>query len=338
MDHVSIIRDIRAGQLSSVYSLMGEEPYFIDQICEVLENEVLSEAEKAFNLTVVYGRDVSMDALIQTAKGFPMMGERQVIIVREAQAMDDWRRSANLEALQHYLTQPQPATVLVFAYKGKKMDGRSKAVQTLKKTGVWFESKQLKEGRIPAWVRSYLESYDYRVSDKAAHLLAEFLGTQLSKLKGELDKLMIVVPKGEEITPDHIERNIGISKDYNIFELQKAIGTKNIERTNRIINHFLANPKVYPIQMVLPMLYSYFSKLLVLSKLTDKSSRSVSSALKISPYGADDYLQAHRNYSFDKLTRILGYLRDMDRKSKGLDVDKMEVDPLLREMIFKVMH
>lgn len=338
MDHVSIIRDIRAGQLAPVYSLMGEEPYFIDQITEVLEKEVLNEAEKAFNLTVVYGRDVSMDAVIQTAKGFPMMGDKQVVVVREAQAMDDWRRSASLDSLAHYIAQPQPATVLVFAYKGKKMDARSKAVKALKSTGVWFESKALKEARIPAWVRSYLESSDFQVTEKAAHLLAEFLGTNLSKLKGELDKLMIVVPKGQQITEDHVERNIGISKDYNIFELQKALGSKNIERTNRIISYFLNNPKVYPIQMVLPMLFSFYSKLLVLSKLTDKSSRAVASALKISPYFTDDYMVASRNYSFDKTTRILGYLREMDRKSKGLDVDKIEVEPLFREMIFKMLH
>ena len=338
MDHLRILRDIRSGEIAPIYALMGEEPYFIDQISQVLEDELLTEAEKAFNLTVVYGRDVSMDQVISSAKAFPMMGERQVLVVREAQAMADWKKSENLAALEHYAGNPQPSTVLVFAYKGKKMDGRSKAVKKLKTTGVWFESPRLKEARIPGWVKQYTEDHGYAITDKASYLLAEFLGTDLSKLSNELDKLMILVPKGAEITPDEIEKNIGISKDYNIFELQRALSVKDVTKANRIVNYFLANPKTHPLQMVIPVLYSYFSKLLVYSTLKDKSSANVAKVLRIPPFVVGDYAKAGQLYPYGKLRRIIGYLREMDRKVKGIDVDKMETDALMREMIFKTLH
>lgn len=338
MDHLRILRDIESGNVAPVYSLMGEEPFFIDLITDALEHQLLDEAEKAFNLTVTYGRDATMDRVISAAKAYPMMGDRQVIVVREAQAMDDWKKADRLQPLEQYLEQPQPSTVLVFAYKGKKIDSRLKAGKKLKQTGEWFVSDALKDHKIPGWIRDYVTGRGFSIGDKASMLLHEFLGASLSKLANELDKLMIVVPDGSEITEDHIEHNIGISKDYNIFELQRAIGTKDVVKVNRIVNYFIANPKAYPVQMVLPFLYSYFAKLLTYSNLSDKSSGNVASKLKVPPFVVGEYEKAGRLYSLGKLARILGYLRDMDRKSKGLHVDKMETDPLFREMFYKILH
>lgn len=339
MDHLRIIQDIQSGKLAPVYSLMGEEPFFIDAITEVLEHEVLDEAEKAFNLTVVYGRDVSMDQVISTAKSFPMMGARQVIIVREAQAMDDWKKAEKLNGLEHYLDQPQPSTVLAFAYKGKKIDARLKAGKKLKAKGEWFVSARLREQKIPTWVKGYMESKGHKITDKASYVLSEYLGNDLGKLSGALDKLIIAAPQGEDVTVEHIERNIGISKDYNVFELQRALSTKDIVKSNRILNYFIANPKAYPIQMLLPVLYSYFSKLLLFTSLKDKSSGNVSQALKIPPFVVNDYVAAGRNYSFNKVARIISYIRDCDRKSKGVGVtNRVEHGTLMKELIFKILH
>lgn len=316
---------------------MGEEPFFVDMITDYMEDKLLDEASKAFCQTVVYGRDVSVNQLVSAAKAFPMMGDRQLVLVKEAQDMRDWKRSEELQELEAYVKNPQPSTILVFAFKNKKLDGRLKVAKMLKSEGVVFESKRIREDRIPEWIGEYIEKKGYAIASDARMLLAEYLGNDLGKLVNELDKLCIVIEKGSSIHTEHIEENIGISKDFNVFELQKALGTKDLMKANRIIDYFIANPKANPIQMVLPVLFSYFSRVLNCHYLKDRSSESLKQA-GINPYFKNDYFQAASKYSAGKLERIIGYIRDCDKKSKGVDNYGLDNGTLLKEMTFKILH
>ncbi|MCB0433021.1 MAG: DNA polymerase III subunit delta, partial [Mangrovimonas sp.] len=279
MDEVKqLIEDIQKKKLKPIYFLMGEEPYYIDRISEFIDQNVLSDDEKGFNQMVIYGRDASIDEIVSNAKRFPMMAEYQVVIVKEAQDL-----SRTIEQLADYAKNPQPSTILVLNYKYKTIDKRKTLYKTLQKTGVVFESKKLYENQVADWIRRVLSPKDYTISPKAAQMLVEFLGTELSKINNELEKLQILLPKGAQITPEHIEENIGISKDFNNFELRKAIGERDVFKVQRIVKYFGDNPKDNPMVVTVSLLFNYFSQLLQLHGLTDKSPRNVASALKINP-------------------------------------------------------
>ena len=252
-----IVADIRDGNLKPIYLLMGEDPYYIDKISNYIEDHVLDESEKGFNQVVMYGRDVSVEDIIAFAKRFPMMAERQVLIVKEAQDL-----SRTIEKLVPYIVNPQPTTVLVINYKYKKID-KKKTLQSNSQNGLIFESKPLYENQVADWIRRVLGGKKYQAEPKAAQMLVEFLGTNLSKISNELDKLMSIVPQGTIITPDHIEQHIGISKDFNNFELRKAIGEKNILKANRIIHYFAQNPRHNPLVMTISLLNSFFTQLYI---------------------------------------------------------------------------
>lgn len=334
MDEVrQLVTDIKNGKLHPIYFLMGEEPYYIDKISKYIESSVLSEEEKGFNQMVLYGRDVTIEDVIGNAKRFPMMAEHQVVIVKEAQDL-----SRTIEKLVDYAEQPQPSTILVFNYKYKTIDKRKKLYKTLSKNGVIFESKKLYDNQIGDWIRRVLSGQNYTISPKAAQMLAEFLGTDLSKISNELDKLKIILPEGTQITPEHIEENIGISKDYNNFELQKAVGAKDVLKANQIIKYFGENPKDNPMVVTVSLLYSFFSKLLHLHGLHDKSPRSVSSALKINPYFANEYIAAARNYPMKKVSSVIAILREFDVKSKGVGSNAVSQNDLLKEMMVRIMN
>ena len=257
MEHLRIIRDIELKNFKPIYFLMGEEPYFIDVVTEYIENHVLDDACKAFGQTIVYGRDVSMEQVISLSKSFPMMGDKQVVIVKEAQDMKEWKSrkkeddDEDMKHLLHYLQQPTPSTLLVFNYKNKTLDKRKKVYKQLEKQGVVFDSQKIKDYKLPEWIENYVKSRGFKINGGAAQLLAEYLGTDLSKVVNAVNKLAIILPIGSEINGQHIEQNIGISKDYNVWELQKALGQKDVMKANRIIQYFEANPKSNPIQMVL---------------------------------------------------------------------------------------
>lgn len=337
MDHYRIQRDIQSGNAAPVYVLMGEEPYFVDKITDYIEENALSEADKAFNQTIVYGRDVSIDQVLSVAKGFPMSGDRQVVIVKEAQDLKEWKRTDDLAGLEHYMTQPQPATLLVFAFKNKNLDKRLKVSKLIAKEGVVFESKKIKDYQLPKWVEGYLEPQGRKIEPRAANLLAEYLGSHLSKLANALDKLAIVVPDGVDINLSHIEENVGISKDYNVFELQRVLGARDVYKANQIINYFEANPKANPIQMVLPVLYNFFSRLLAYQ--TFKGSRAeLPKALGVSPWALKDVEAAATSFAPQKTERIIGYIRDCDRKSKGVNNYGVSNGMLMKEMIYKILH
>ena len=328
----NIVLDIKNGNIKPIYFLMGEEPYYIDKISDYIEENILDEAEKGFNQQVMYGRDASIEDIVSSAKRYPMMAERQGLIVKEAQEL-----SRNIEKLVSYAENPQPTTVLVLNYKYKKLDKRKKLHKAIAKSGLIYESKKLYENQVSDWIRRVLSGKKYQIEPKAAQMLVEFLGTDLSKISNELDKLMIILPKETIINDKHIEDNIGISKDFNNFELRKAMGSKNIVKSNRIINYFTENPKNNPLVMTISLLNSFFTQLLLFHGLQDKSKNSVAKTLGVSPYFVDEYFLAARNYPMRKVAQVIAFLRDADLKSKGVGGSQSQKD-ILKELLFKILH
>jgi DNA polymerase-3 subunit delta len=328
-----IVTDIKAQNIKPIYFLMGEESYYIDKIAEYIEKNVLAEEEKGFNQMVLYGRDVSIEDIVSNAKRYPMMAEKQVVIVKEAQDL-----SRSIENLLPYVENPQPTTVLVICYKYKTLDKRKKLYKAIQKTGLLFESKKLYENQIGDWIRRILSGKGYQIEPKAALMLVEFLGTDLSKINNELEKLIIVLPKETTITATHIEENIGISKDFNNFELRKAVGEKQLVKANQIINYFGQNPKSNPLVVTISLLNSFFTQLLIYHGLGDKSKGNVAKALRINPYFVSDYQTAARNYPMRKVSQVISYLRDADVKSKGVGAQNLSQGDILKELLFKVMH
>ncbi len=333
MDEVKqIVTDIKNGNIKPIYFLMGEESYYIDKITEYIDRNVLAEEEKGFNQMVLYGRDVTIDDIVSNAKRYPMMAERQVVIIKEAQDL-----SRTIEKLADYAEHPQPTTVLVICYKYKKIDKRKKLYKTVAKSGVIYESKKLYENQVSDWIRKVLAGAKYSIEPKAAQMLVEFLGTDLNKINNELEKLKLIVPQENQITADTIEENIGISKEFNNFELRKAIGVRNVIKAHRIINYFAQNPKDNPLVMTISLLYSYFSQVLQYHGLSDKSQRNVAATLKINPYFVSDYSDAARNYPMKKVSQIIALLREADVKSKGVGATNLPPGDILKELLVKIM-
>ena len=328
----NIVSEIKKGNIKPIYFLMGEEPYYIDKISDFIEENVLDEAEKGFNQQVMYGRDVSIEDIVSSAKRYPMMAERQVIIVKEAQDL-----SRNIEKLLSYAENPQPTTVLVLNYKYKKLDKRKKLHKVIAKTGFIYESKKMYENQVSDWIRRVLSGKKYQIEPKASQMLVEFLGTDLTKISNELDKLMLILPQETIIDDSHIEDNIGISKDFNNFELRKAVGEKDILKANRIINYFAENPKNNPLVMTISLLNSFFTQLLSFHGLQDKSKNSVAKSIGVNPYFVDEYFLAGRNYPMRKVAQVIAILRDADLKSKGVGASQSQKD-ILKELLFRVLH
>ena len=331
LTETQLITDIKNKNLKNVYLITGDENYSIDKISDCFEHNVVEEDFIDFDQTILYGRDVTMESVITAARRFPMMSPYQLILVKEAQDIKNWN------SLSAYLEHPQPQTVLVFCYRHKSMDKRTQAYKSIAKHGIVFESKKMYDDKVPSWIMSYAEENGYTISHRGAAIIAESIGNDLSKIVNELSKVFIIQPKGSQITENIIEENIGISKDYNVFELQNSIGRKDVLRCNKIINHFAANPKDNPIQAILPNLYGYFIKVMIYHQLDDKSKAA--SILGVNPYFVKDYQVAASNYSLQKLASIIGYLKDADLKSKGLgNTGTITEGELLKELIFKILH
>ncbi|RLD56624.1 MAG: DNA polymerase III subunit delta [Bacteroidetes bacterium] len=327
-----IIGDLKNKIYRPVYFLYGEEPYYIDEISNFIENTVLTDIEKEFNQTIIYGRDTNVNAIISNAKRFPMMANYQVVIIKEAQYVD------KIEELGSYIENPLGSTLLVINYKYKKIDKRKSIYKKITKKGILFESPKVYENKIPGWISNYVGKKGYSITPKASIMLTEFLGTNLSKIVNEIGKLVINIPENSQIDDVLIEKNIGISKDFNIFELQKALGTKNILKANQIAHYFAANPKDNPLVKTIVLLFGYFSKLLIYQQLKDKSNRNAASELGVNPFFVKDYQTAARYYSFQKLTRIISYLKEYDLKSKGVGSVSATDGELLKELLFKILH
>ena len=329
-----ILKELRAKQYPPVYYLMGEEPYYIDLLAHYITDNILTETEKEFNLTVVYGADVDIATVINAAKRYPMMSEHQVVVVKEAQNI------RNMEELSYYLQKPLLSTILVICHKHGVLDRRKKLAAEIEKTGVLFESKKVKDAQLPAFITSYMKRKGIDVEPKATAMLADFVGADLSRLTGELEKLIITLPKGHtRVTPEQIEKNIGISKDYNNFELRSALVEKDVLKANKIIKYFEENPKTNPIQMTLSLLFGFFSNLMLAYYAPEKSEQGIANMLGLrTPWQAKDYLAAMRRYNGVKTMQIIGEIRYADAKSKGVGNPSLSDGDILRELVFKILH
>lgn len=330
---VNIVNDIKAGNIKPIYFLMGEEPYYIDRLSDYIEKNLLTEEEKGFNQTVLYGRDVTVEDIVSAAKRYPMMAERQVIIVKEAQDL-----AKSIDKFESYASDPMPTTVLVLCYKYKTLDKRKKVTKLFEKTGLVFESKKLYENQVGQWITRVLQAKKYSIEPKASAMLVEFLGTNLEKINNELEKLQIILPVGTTISASDIEENIGFSKDYNIFELRKAIGEKNQLKSYKIAQYFSENPKDHPLVMTTGMLFSFFVQLLQYHGLKDKNPKNVAALLKVNPFFLKDYDVALRNYPMKKVSKIVTLLRDIDVKSKGVGANSLPQHELLKEMLVGIFN
>ena len=328
-----IIGDIRKKIYKPIYFLMGDENYYIDRLTDFIMQNVLDESEKAFNEHVHYGKDITVGDINDLARRFPMMANHQVIVIKEAQNVK------KIEDLVYYAQNPLKSTILVINYKYKTLAKNKKLYKEIDKHGLVFESKKLYENQVPDWIMNYLKRKRCAIEPPAALLLTENLGTDLSKIANELDKLVITLPQGQQkITASVIERNIGISKDFNNFELQKALGQKDVLKANRIVNYFASNQKENPFILTVTSLYSYFTKVLMYYFISDKSQRNVASVLKINPYFTKDYQATARNYPSKKLLDVISVLREYDLKSKGVNANQVPPGELLKEMVYRILH
>lgn len=335
-----IISDIKKKIYKPVYYLMGEESFFIDSITRELEKNVLPEDEKSFNQTVLYGKDIDLGTLLNTARRFPMMSNYNVVIVKEAQNLKgiDGVPSKQTDPFLMYVENAPETTILIINYKAKPLARNKKLYKALDKNAVLFESKSLYENKVGQWIVNFIKNKGYSIDIRAAELMASHLGTNLSKVVNEIEKLLIVVPNGTHITQNEIEEHIGISKDFNIFELQNALGKKDVYRANLIITHLGQNPKTKSIIPLISFLYAFFTKILMIYSTADKSRKSLAVLLDVKPYFVQDYLTAARNYTQKKCFYIIGFLREYDTKSKGIDAPSVDDAELMRELIYKILH
>ncbi|NLA50238.1 MAG: DNA polymerase III subunit delta [Bacteroidales bacterium] len=328
-----IISDLRNRIFKPVYFLAGEEPYYIDLITDHIEQNVLPEADRPFNQMVLYGEDTTVSDIIEVSRRYPMMATHQVVIVKEAQSV------RKIEELAIYIERPLPSTILVINYKYRTLDKRTRLARLLDNHAVYFESNRLKDYQVPGWIERFLIGEGIKSEPDVSVMLGEFLGNDLHKIVNELNKLIITLPSDKPLISTRlVEKNIGISRDYNNFELQKAVGERNILKANMIVNHFASNPRDNPLTLTIASLFSYFSKLLTYHYLTDKSKNSVAAALKINPYFVRDYESAAMTYSVTKTIQVVSLLRIFDMKSKGVGDVGSEAGDLLKELIFKILH
>lgn len=329
-----IARDLKNRIYKPVYYLMGEESYYIDRISEYIAQTVLNENEKEFNQTILYGADTDIATIINAAKRYPMMSKYQVVIVKEAQGVK------NIDELSYYLQKPLESTILVLCHKHGVLDRRKKLAAEIEKVGVLFESKKIKDAQLAGFITSYLKCKSIEIEPKASEMMAEFVGTDLSRMAGELEKLIITLPKGQKrITPEQIEQNIGISKDYNNYELRNALIIKDVFKANQIIKYFEENPKTNPLQMTLSVLFNFFSNLMLAYYAPEKSEQGIAAQLGLkSPWQSKDYLAAMRKYSGVKVMQIIGEIRYCDAKSKGVGNSSLGDGELLRELVYKILH
>ncbi|MDR1505061.1 MAG: DNA polymerase III subunit delta [Prevotella sp.] len=334
MTFEQIIADIKARKFKPVYLLMGDEPYYIDEITDMLVSTVLPEEEKDFNQTIRYGMETDVASVITMARSFPMMSDYQLIVIKEAQNL------TKIEELEVYAKNPLHTTILVLNCKNGTLDKRKKLYAEIDKNGIVFESKKIPEYKIPAFISSYMQQKGLAIDAKSAQMLSDYLGNDLSKLTNEIAKLLIAMPKGQtQVTPNLIEENIGISKDFNNFELLKAVIEKNTFKVNQIADYFEKNPKNNPLIVTLVVLFNFFSNLMICYWAKNKTEQGIAAELGFrNPYQAKDYVAAIRNYNAFKCMEILSLLRTYDAKCKGVDNVSTPDGELLKELLYKITH
>ena len=341
MTFEQLLSDLKKKIYHPVYVLQGEEPFYIDRISSYIEENILSDIEKEFNQTVVYGKDVDVPTLISYARRYPMMSNYQVVLLKEGQDLKNLfggEKSDDRQPLLEYVLNPTKSTILVICYKYKKIDKRTKAGKELMKSAVVLESPKLYDDKLPEWVTQHVLSLGYRIHPKAAFMTAEYLGNNLNKIANEIGKVILNLKPGDEITVANVQENIGVSKDFNIFELTSAIGKRNIYKINQIVNYFGSNPKSNPFVLSIGQLYSYFMKLMMYHKLESHDRSTVASALGVNPYFVGEYETAARAYPIQHCMRNIGYLREYDMRSKGVNNESATDGQLLKELVYKIVH
>ena len=333
-----LLDDIRARSFAPLYLLGGEEAFYLDVLSDAIEEHALEEHERDFNQTILYGRDSDLDQVLAAARQFPMMAERRLVLVKEAQELREWKSKDKLEKLAAYADNPVSSTVLVLVHRNKMPDKRLGAVKRIQQAGVVFQSSKIRDYKLPEWIEGFVQSKGRRISPRTAQVMAEYLGNDLKKVAGELEKLFIALPDGGEVSDTLIEQHIGISKEYNIFELTGALAEKDIGRVTRIVQYMRANEKSNPVPRILPVLTNYFGRVLTFHHLPSHDPSAVASALRVHPFAAKEYARAARNYPARKVARIFGYLRECDAKSKGVGNVTVHPFDLLEEALFKTLH
>ena len=329
----STISKIKNKVYSPIYFLMGEETYYIDLISDILEKSILNANEKEFNQTVLYGKDSNVDEIISYCKRYPMMSEYQVIILKEAQDL-----SRTIEKFSEYMLNPSLSTVLIINYKYKTLDKRKKLFKNIQKFGIVLDCKKIYENKVSDWIVNQLKMEGYSINIKACQMLVDYLGNDLNKINNQLKKLRIICSNETDISPQNIHDHIGINKDYNIFELRNAIGTKNTIKALKISTYFTSNFKQYPIQMILSSLFNYFIQIFQYHSLNDKSDNNVSSKLGVNRFFVKDYIQASRLFSMKKISAIISLIKDSDLKTKGLGGSNSNDKDILRQLIIEIMN
>ena len=333
-----ILLKLKNKQYAPIYFLQGEEPYYIDLIANYIEEKVLSESDKGFNQVVLYGKDADVATILLQAKRYPMMAERQVVIVKEAQTVVDIDKEAGIKQLETYFQNPLPSTILVFCYKHKVLDGRKAFAKIVNKHAVLLTTKKLYGNQVPAWVNSYIQSKGLQINPKATLLLSEYIGSDIARLANEIDKLALNLQAGQTISDQMVQQQVGISKDYNIFELQTALISQDILKANRIVNYFEANPKNNPLIPNITLLFSFFTKLLCLHASSDKSESAIGKSLGNRSFLVKEYVQAMRIYNYARTVQIIGFIRLADLQSKGIEGGNLAEGEILRELVFKILH
>ena len=326
-----IISDLRKKNFKPVYWLEGEESFFIDEIMNYAEHNLLDESATSFNLSIFYGKDADWSSIINSCRRYPMFSEFQVVLLKEAQQMKD------IDKLESYIENPLKSTLLFISYKDKKVDARTKLAKTLKSKGVLFSSKKIYDNQLPSWITQIVQQFDLSIQQKAIHMLAENIGNDLSRIKNEIEKIRVNISNRKTITEDDIEKFVGVSKEYNVFEFQDAIGKKNLSKAIRIIQYFDKNPKAGPIQLILPSLYSFFSKVLLIFSANSTDEKSLASTLGISPYFIKDYSAAAQIYKYEGVEKTLLLLHSYNLKSIGINSNNVKDADLLKELVFKII-
>lgn len=333
-----VLDALKSQKYAPVYFLQGEEPYYIDFITGYIEEKVLNTAEKGFNLTVVYGKDQTMAQVLTHARRYPVAAARQVVIVKEAQELQDLRKEEGQKLLANYVQAPQPATLLVVAYKHKILDARTPLGKVLAQYGVVMHAKKVYDNQLPAWIMHYVQARGLAITPKASLMLQELVGNDLTRLASELDKVRLNLQSRNEIDDTAIQAYVGVSKQFNVFELQKALAHQDVYKANQIVLYFAANPKNSPAIPLVNLLFTFFSKVLLVHHAKDRSQQALAKALQVNPYFIQEYLLAAQHYPLPKTIENIDHLHQANLQLKGIDSPTLEEGAVLKELIFKLMH
>jgi len=334
----TILKDLKAKKFAPIYFLEGDEPYFIDLITDFIEKHAIAEHEKGFNQLIMYGKDSPLNVILSNARKFPMMADRQVVIVKEAQSIPDLGKEEAQKLFLSYINNPLPSTILVFAHKHKKLDGRGSLKKELDKKTVFVNSEKVKDWKLNEWVETYFKDLGHQIDNKAAQLLADSIGNNLEVIANEVGKMLINFSEPTKFTSEHISKYIGINKEYNNFELSKAIGYKDAIKSNQIIHYFIQNPKAHPVIPIFSLLYNYFSKIALVHRAGSMPENQLAGLLGVPPFGVKEYVAAAKNYKLGKVIEVFAYIKEADLRFKGVDSGSMDEGEILRELVYKILH